>query len=290
MGGALISAPDAPEHDFSRATLLVSGGSPLPLKLALGVEKITGKRLVNGWGLTETMATGARMPLHLPPAAGAVGVPLPSVDIRIVSLDDRDAEVATGEVGEIAMRGPNVLWGFLKDRVGRRDAFHDGWFMTGDVGSMDERGVLTYVDRRRRVVFSGGFNVYPAAIERAIEAHPSVAAAIVIGVSDQARGEATKAFVMQRPGTETLTLRALRVFLDDRLARHEMPVALEVRDTLPRSSIGKLMPSVLEAEERGGGGGGAARALVRGGVRGASTRAGAPPRPPRGRLAPDPVT
>ncbi len=250
MWGALISAPDAPEHDFSRANLLVSGGSPLPLKVARGVEKITGARLVNGWGLTETTAPGARMPLHLPPQEGAVGLPMPGVEIRIVALDDRDAVLATGQVGEIAMRGPHVFRGYWNDPEATRAVFHDGWFMTGDVGSMDERGVLTYVDRRRRLVFSGGFNVYPAAIERAIEAHPSVVGCIVIGVPDEARGEATKAFVVQRPGTAPLTMRELRGFLDDRLARHEIPVSLEVRDTLPRSSIGKLMPSVLEAEER----------------------------------------
>ncbi len=250
MWGALVSAPDAPEHDFSRVNLLVSGGSPLPLKVAFAVEKITGTRLINGWGLTETMATGARMPRHLPPADGAVGLPLPGVDIRIVSLSDPGVEMGLGEAGEIAIRGPNVFSGYWNDPEATEAAFHDGWFMTGDVGSMDERGVLTYVDRRRRLVFSGGLNVYPAAVERAIEAHPSVLASIVIGVADEARGEATKAFIMQRPGTAPLTMRELRAFLDDRLARHEIPVALEIRETLPRSAIGKLMPAVLAEEER----------------------------------------
>ena len=250
MWGALISAPDAPEHDFSRLNTIVSGGSPLPMKVALGVEKIMGMRLINGWGLTETSATGARMPRHVAPADGAIGVPMPGIDIRIVSLTKRDEPVAVGEVGEIAMRGPNVFSGYWNDDEATAAAFHEGWFMTGDVGSMDERGVITYIDRRRRVIFSGGLNVYPAAVERAIEAHPAVAAVIVIGVADEARGEATKAFVMQRPGTPALTMRELRRFLEDRLARHEMPVALEIRDSLPRSAIGKLMPAVLEAEEK----------------------------------------
>jgi long-chain acyl-CoA synthetase len=250
MWGALISAPDAPEHDFSRLNTIVSGGSPLPMKIAMGVEKITGTRLINGWGLTETSAVGARMPRHLPPADGAIGVPIPGILIRIVSLTDRGTEMALGEIGEIAMRGPNVFSGYWNDPEATEAAFYDGWFMTGDVGSMDERGVVTYVDRSRRLIFSGGFNVYPAAIERAIEAHPAVAAVIVIGIADEARGEATKAFVMQRPGTEPLTMRELRRFLEDRLGRHEIPVALEVRDTLPRSPIGKLMPAVLAAEER----------------------------------------
>ena len=250
MWGALISAPDAPEHDFSRLNTIVSGGSPLPMKIAMGVEHITGTRLINGWGLTETSAVGARMPRHLPPAEGAIGVPIPGLMLRIVSLTDRDKEVGPGEIGEIAMRGPNVFSGYWNDPEATAAAFHDGWFMTGDVGSMDGRGVVTYVDRTRRVIFSGGFNVYPAAIERAIESHPAVAAVIVIGIADEARGEATKAFVMQRPGTEPLTMRDLKRFLDDRLARHEMPAALEIRDTLPRSPIGKLMPAILAAEER----------------------------------------
>jgi long-chain acyl-CoA synthetase len=250
MWGALVSAPDAVEQDFSRVNTLVSGGSPLPLKIAYAVEKITGSRLINGWGLTETSAVGARMPRHLPPEDGAIGVPMPGIEIRIVSLTAPDEEVAVGEVGEIAMRGPTVFSGYFNDPEATAAAFHDGWFMTGDVGTMDDRGVITYVDRRRRVVFSGGFNVYPAAVERAIEAHPSVAAVIVIGIADEARGEATKAFVMQRPGTAPLTMRDLRHFLEDRLARHEMPVALEIRETLPRSAIGKLMPAVVAAEEK----------------------------------------
>ena len=251
MWGALISAPDAPEHDFSRLNTIVSGGSPLPMKIAMGVEKITGTRLINGWGLTETSAVGARMPRHLPPADGAIGVPIPGIPDpdRLahrprhrngVGRDRRDRDAR-----------PQRLFRLLERPRGHRSRLpRPARFMTGDVGSMDERGVVTYVDRSRRVIFSGGFNVYPAAIERAIEAHPAVAAVIVIGIADEARGEATKAFIMQRPGTEPLTMRDLRRFLEDRLGRHEIPVALEIRDILPRSPIGKLMPAVLAAEER----------------------------------------
>ncbi len=191
------------------------------------------------------------MPRHLPPAPGAVGVPMPGVSIRIVATDDRTRALPPGEVGEIAMRGPNVFSGYYNDAEATADAFHDGWFMTGDVGSISEQGVVTYVDRIRRIVFSGGFNVYPAAVERAIDMHPAVLASIVIGIPDEARGEATKAFIAQRPGTEPLTMRDLRHFLEDKLARHEIPTALEIRAELPRSQLGKLMPAVLEAQERG---------------------------------------
>ena len=250
MWGALLMAPDAAEHDFSRVNTLVSGGSPLALKIQLGVERLMGSRLINGWGMTETTATGARMPRHLPPADGAVGVPMPGITIRIVSTEDRGRELPLGEVGEIAMKGPNVFAGYWNDPEATAAAFHDGWFMTGDVGRMDEAGVLTYVDRTRRLIFSGGLNVYPAAIERAIDSHPSVLASIVIGIPDEARGETAKAFIAQRPGTDPLTLRDLRRFLEDKLARHEIPSALELRETLPRSPLGKLMPALLEKEER----------------------------------------
>lgn len=250
MWAAILQVPDAPEHDFSRLVTIASGSAPLPAAIADGVARLTGHPLGNGWGMTETAATGTRTPIHLPFREGLIGMPLPGFEMKVVALDDPDRALPPGETGEILVRGPNVFAGYWNDPEANASAFRDGWLLTGDVGWFDADGQLTYVDRRRRLIFSGGFNVYPASVERAIEAHPDVAAAIVIGVPDALRGEVPKAFVVPAPGRTPPDLRALRRFLDDRLARHEMPAALEIRETLPRSAVGKLMPRVLEEEER----------------------------------------
>jgi long-chain acyl-CoA synthetase len=131
-----------------------------------------------------------------------------------------------------------------------KQVFADGFFLTGDIGRMDERGQFTIVDRKKRMIISGGFNVYPNMIENSIYEHPDVEEVIVIGVPDAYRGEAAKAFVKLRAGAVPLSLDELRLFLADKVGRHELPTALELRDALPKSSVGKLMASALVEEER----------------------------------------
>lgn len=170
--------------------------------------------------------------------------------MKIVALDGLRPELPMGEVGEIAIRGPNVFKGYLDDAEATREAFHDGWFLTGDLGRMDEDGLFEIVDRRKNMIISSGFNVYPVAIEGAIYEHPAVQEVIVIGVDDPYRGQAAKAFVTLKIGHDPFTLDDLLVFLKDRIGPHEMPCALEFRDSLPRSAVGKLLAKVLVAEEK----------------------------------------
>ena len=129
-------------------------------------------------------------------------------------------------------------------------AFHDGFFLTGDIGRMDPDGLFVLKDRKKNMIISSGFNVYPAAIENAIYEHPDVEEAIVIGIPDPYRGQAAKAFLKLRPGATEITLAALREFLEERVGRHEMPTEIELRLSLPRSAAGKLMASTLVEEER----------------------------------------
>lgn len=249
MWTALLNHPGAASRDFSSLRSCASGGAPLPQEVAARVERLIGQRLRVGWGMTETAPAGARVPLNEELTPGLIGVPLPGIRMRIVGLDDPGRELPPGEVGEIAIRGPNVFRGYLNRPEETRAAFRDGWFLTGDMGRMDRRGLFTLVDRRKRMIISGGFNVYPAMVENAVHEHPDVAECCVIAVPDPYRGEAAKAFVVLRAGAPELTLDALRDFLRDRLGRHEIPAALEVRAELPRSPAGKLLPSALEAEE-----------------------------------------
>jgi long-chain acyl-CoA synthetase len=198
--------------------------------------------------MTETAPAGTRIPPDPPRRAGMIGLPLPRVEMRIVDPDAPTRERPVGEIGEIAVRGPNVFRGYWNRPEENARAFADGWFLTGDMGWMDERGFFTLVDRRKNMILCGGFNVYPAQIEQAIYEHPDVAECIVIGVKDDYRGQAAKAYVSLKPGAGGLSLDDLRGFLSDRLGKHEMPAALEIRDALPKSAAGKLLASALIAE------------------------------------------
>ncbi len=200
--------------------------------------------------MTETAPAGARVPRAAPVRPGLIGMPLPGMEMKIVALDRRASELPAGEIGEIAIRGPNVFKGYLDEPEATREAFDDGWFLTGDLGRMDADGLFELVDRRKNMIISGGFNVYPVAIESAIYEHPSVREVLVIGIDDAYRGQAAKAFVALKSGCEPFTLEQLQDFLGERLGRHEMPRALEFRSELPRSPAGKLLAKVLVAEEQ----------------------------------------
>jgi long-chain acyl-CoA synthetase len=247
---AMLADPSSAGRDFSSLVLVGSGGAPMPHEVALGVEGMLGQRVRGGWGMTETCAAGTRTPIDVTARPGMIGTPLPNIELRIVSLADPAVVLPAGEVGEIAVRGPNVFSGYWNQPALNAESFVDGFFLTGDIGVMEPDGLFFIRDRKKRMIISGGFNVYPAMIENAIYEHPEVEEVIVIGVPDEYRGEAAKAFVKLKAGAAPLTLEALRVFLTDRVGRHEMPAALELRADLPKSPVGKLLANVLAEEER----------------------------------------
>ena len=248
MWVALLNHPGIEKVDFSSLKSCVSGGAPLPFDVQAKIEALIGTQLNNGWGMTETGPAGSRVPYRTARRPGLIGVPLPGLAMRIVSTDDPAREVHPGEVGEIAIRGPNVFRGYLNDAAATAAAFRDGWFLTGDMGRMDGEGLFEIVDRRKNMIISSGFNVYPAVIENAIYEHPAVEEVIVIGVPDSYRGQSAKAYLKLKAGCGPFTLDELTEFLADRLGRHEMPRAIEFREALPRSPVGKLLPKILIAE------------------------------------------
>lgn len=249
MWVALLNKPGAAALDFTSLKSCVSGGAPLPNDVKLRLEALIGNRLCNGWGMTETSPAGTRVPASAVSRPGLIGIPLAGVDLRVVSMDDPLRVLPPGEIGELAIRGPNVFKGYFTDLEASKDAFADGYFLTGDIGRMDAQGLFDIVDRRKNMIISGGFNVYPAAVEDAIYEHPAVAEVIVIGIADDYRGQAAKAFVTLKAGAEPFTVEDLQAFLADRLGRHEMPRHLEFRAALPRSAAGKLLARVLVEEE-----------------------------------------
>ncbi|MFI5015744.1 MAG: AMP-binding protein [Hyphomicrobiales bacterium] len=247
---AIANLPGIEKRDLSSLKQFGSGGAPMPFEVEKRLERLLGRRMAGGWGMTETSPAGTRMVMSEKSSPGLIGVPYPGIDLRIVALDDPRLVLGPNEVGEIAIRGQNVFKGYWNKPEATAEAFADGYFLTGDIGRMDEKGQFTIVDRKKNMIISSGFNVYPVAIENAIYEHPDVNEVIVIGVPDAYRGQAAKAFITLKAGAPALTLEELRAFLADRLGRHEMPAALEIRSELPRSPAGKLLAKVLIDEEK----------------------------------------
>jgi len=245
---ALANHPGAASRDLSSLKVTSSGGAALPPDVGARVEALTGLRLGGGWGMTETSPAGTNLPLDRAQAPGDIGLPLPGIEMDVVALDDPTRVLPPGKVGEVRIRGPNVTPGYWRRPEETAEAFVDGWFLTGDIGRMAPDGMFTLVDRKKDMIISGGFNVYPRAIEDAIHEHSNVREAAVIGVPDPYRGQAAKAYVSLRDGTQPLTLEALRDFLANKLGRHELPAALEVREDLPHTPVGKLAKRDLIAE------------------------------------------
>ncbi len=246
---ALVNRPDFQSRDLSSLRFCGSGGAPLPVEIQSRFQDMTGLPLRGGWGMTETSPAGTVIPPAGSPA-GTIGLPMPGIEMGIVALDDPMRELPPGEAGEIRIRGPNVTQGYWNRPEETANSMAGGYFLTADIGTMDENGYFFIVDRKKDMIISGGFNVYPQMIEQAVYEHPSVEEVLVIGVPDGYRGEAAKAFVKLKSGASPFTLDELKDFLTDKIGRHEMPAFLEIRSSLPRTVVGKLSKIELRDEER----------------------------------------
>ena len=247
---AIANAPGIEKRDLSSLRYCGSGGAPLPVETGRRFRNLTGHRLLGGWGMTETSPAGTNLPAHGPEKHGSIGVPMPAIEMGVVALEDPTRVLPAGETGELRIRGPNVTRGYWNRPEETDNAFADGYFLTGDIGYMDEDGFFYIVDRKKDMILSGGFNVYPQVIEQAIYEHPAVAEVLVIGVEDAYRGQSAKAFVTLRPQASPFTIEELQAFLTDKVGKHEMPKDLEFRDALPRTVVGKLSKIALREEER----------------------------------------
>ncbi len=247
---AIANLPDLDKRDLSSLAQCGSGGAPLPVEVARVFENKTGMKLRSGWGMTETCSPGTGHPAAGPDKPGSIGLMLPGIEMDVVSLSDPTRVMATGETGEIRIRGPNVTRGYWNRPQETAEAFVGDRFLTGDIGYVDADGYFYLVDRKKDMIISGGFNVYPQMIEQAIYEHPAVQEVIVLGVPDQYRGEAAKAFVTLKAGAKAFTLDELREFLTGKIGKHELPAALEFRDQLPRTTVGKLSRHELRSQQQ----------------------------------------
>ena len=242
------AAPAKVRGDLSSLQFCISGGAPLPLEVKTRFEQLTGCTLVEGYGLSESSPVISTNPLDLPGKPGSVGILMLGTSVEIRDPEEPQRLLEPGEKGEICVRGPQVMEKYWNKPQDTKDVFVDGALRTGDVGYIDEDGFLFLVDRKKDLILAGGYNIYPRVIEEALYAHPAVKEATVIGVPDDYRGEAPKAFVVLKEG-ESATPEALKAFLADHLNKIEMPREIEIRDDLPRTMIGKLSKKELVAEE-----------------------------------------
>ncbi|MGO9699746.1 MAG: long-chain-fatty-acid--CoA ligase [Xanthobacteraceae bacterium] len=249
MYTALVNHPKVKEFDLSSVKTWGSGGAPLPLEVQQRFEALTGICPKEGYGLTEVAPLGTLQLKDAPVRQGSVGVPAPHTILDVVDLATGTTVLSVGERGEVCFRGPQVMKGYWKKPEETADAFRGGRFHTGDIGYLDQDGFLTLVDRKKDMILSGGFNVFPRNIEEAIYEHPGVAEVTVIGIPDAYRGQSAKAFIALKPGHARFGIDDLKTFLADKLAKYEMPTEMEVRTSLPKTPVGKLSKKELVTEE-----------------------------------------
>ena len=245
---AMLNHPKLQSFDLSSLKFCLSGGAPLPVEVKEKFERLTGCKVVEGYGLSEASPSVTCNPVDGPVKEGSIGQPLPGTIVSLRDLADPTKEVVLGEKGEICIKGPQVMKGYWKRPEETANQFVGEYLRTGDVGIMDEEGFIFIVDRIKDLIICSGYNVYPRRIEEAIYEHPAVEEVTVIGIKDEYRGEAPKAFVKLKAGAQATEADILK-HLEPKISKIEMPAEIEFRDALPKTMIGKLSKKELKAEE-----------------------------------------
>jgi long-chain acyl-CoA synthetase len=254
---AINDAKETAKYDLTSIKACLSGAAPLPVAVAEKFKSITGATVVEGYGLTETSPITHANPLDGRARPGSIGLPIPDTDCRIVELEDWTKEVPVGEIGELAIAGPQIMKGYFNRPQETADMIREAedgtrWLLSGDVARMDPDGFFSIVDRKKDMILVSGFNVYPHDIEQILYRHPKVQKVCVAGVEDATTGEAVKAYIVLKPG-QSSSLEEIREFCKDDafgLAAYKVPKLVEFRDSLPETLVGKVLRRVLAEEER----------------------------------------
>ncbi len=245
MFGSLVNRLARKPLDLRSIRSCISGGAPLPRAIKERFEAMTGARLLEGYGLTEASPVTHCTPLQGVCKEGSIGLPWPGTNARIVALEDRRV-LGTGQIGELQVRGPQVMLGYFGEEEATRAVLDaEGWLSTGDIAYQDEDGYFFIVDRKKEIFFSGGYNVYPAEIERVLLEHPAIAEAAVTAASDDHYGSVAKAWLVLQPGVEAPAAAELRAFCRARLARYKIPRQYVMVDALPKNLLGKVLKREL---------------------------------------------
>ena len=258
MYNAINNYPGIEKHDLRSIKACISGSAPLLLEIKNTFEKITGGKLVEGYGLSEAPTASHCNPLNGVNKEGSIGLPFPDVECRIVSLDDEVTVLKQGEIGELCLRGPQVMYGYHNMptetantlRKDPNDPDGEPWLHTGDIAKMDEDGYFYIVDRKKELIKAGGFQVWPREIEEVLVMHPAVLEAAAAGITDPSRGgETVKAWVVLKPGM-TATEQDIKKFCEDKLAPYKRPRTIEFRTELPKTLVGKVLRRLLVEDEK----------------------------------------
>ena len=246
---AFNTFPGIEKRDIRSIKVCISGAAPLPVEVAERFEKLTGAKLVEGYGLSEAAPVTHCNPIYGKRKKGSIGLPLPSVDARVVDPELRT--LPPGEAGELAVKGPNVMKGYWNRPEETSATLREGWLLTGDIARMDEEGYFYIVDRKKDMIIAGGYNIYPREVEEVLYQHEAVREAAVTGVPDPYRGETVKAFVVLKDEYKgKVTEKDLEAFTREHLAPYKVPKLWEFRDELPKTAVGKILRRMLREEER----------------------------------------
>jgi long-chain acyl-CoA synthetase len=240
---ALLNHPNLAKYNISSIEACLSGSAALPAEVQGKFEKLTDGRLVEGYGLTECSPVTHANPVWDRRKNGSIGLPWPDTDAQVVSLETGEA-LPAGEIGELVIKGPQVMKGYWKRTEQTAEVLQEGWLSTGDIAYYDEEGYFYIVDRKKDMIIASGFNVYPREVEEVLFEHPSILEAAVAGVADSYRGETIKAFIVLKKGME-VTEQELDHFCRERLAAYKIPRLYEFRSELPKTMIGKVLRRAL---------------------------------------------
>lgn len=245
----LLNHPDLEKYDLSSIEYCISGSAPLPKEVQDKFEKATGGIIVEGYGLTESSPVTHANPLDREKRRiGSIGLPWPDTDAAVVSLEN-DEKLPPGEIGEIIVKGPQVMMGYWNRPEETEMTLKNGWLYTGDIGYMDEDGYFYIVDRKKDMIIASGFNIYPREIEEVLYEHSAIKEVAVAGVPDPYRGETVKAYIVLKEGAK-VTEEELDRFCRERLAAYKVPRIYEFRDELPKTTVGKILRRQLVEEEK----------------------------------------
>jgi long-chain acyl-CoA synthetase len=246
MYHAMLNHPDRDRYDVSSLKTCVSGGSAMPVEVMRGFEEAFGCVVLEGYGLSETSPVASFNHLDREHKPGSIGTPIAGVEMKVV--DENDTELPPGEVGEIVIRGHNVMKGYWNRPDVTAEVLRDGWLHTGDMARMDDDGYFFIVDRKKDMIIRGGYNVYPREIEEVLYEHPAVLEAAVLGVPDPAMGEEVTAAVVPRPGTDA-SAEEIQAFVKERVAAYKYPRHIWFAEELPKGPTGKILKREIPVPE-----------------------------------------
>ena len=248
MFNAINNFPGVDTVDLSSVTSCFSGSAPLPTDVLERFERLTGSKIVEGFGLTETSPVTHTNPLKGTRKIGSIGVPVPGTDAKVVDLADGVTEMPTGTAGELIIKGPQVMKGYWNRPDATRDMIRDGWLYTGDIANVDPDGYFFIVGRKKDMIIAGGYNIYPDEVDRVLMGHPAVLEAATIGLPDQKRGETVKSFVVLKTGHAATTEEVIE-YCRKELAAYKIPRQVEFRAELPKSAVLKILRRELREQE-----------------------------------------